>query len=142
VTSNREREPDPHFRLVSHDAGAPGGSRGLPFTDLALEQLRTWPALEVTPPGPGPGAAVRVRGPGTSIARLHHPGTAELCLTWPVIQRLADALTATGRIRISPGSDWIRLPLEGTSDVRLLLLLMSVAIQAHAARAGPGPEPS
>jgi len=55
----------------------------------------------------------------------------ELCLTWPVIQRLGDALTASGRIRLDPGSDWIRMPLEGTNDGRLLLLLMSVAIKAH-----------
>lgn len=69
--------------------------------------------------------------------RGRHPGEGhdvvmeELCLTWPVIQRLGDALTASGRIRLDPGSDWIRMPLEGTNDGRLLLLLMSVAIKAH-----------
>jgi hypothetical protein len=101
----------------------------MPFTDVAAEQLRSWPALEVRQTGYG--AAVRARGTGVSVARLHHPDAAELCLTWPVIQRLADALAASGRIRVDQGSDWIRVPLTGTSDVRLLLLLMSVAIQAH-----------
>jgi hypothetical protein len=72
-----------------------------------------------------------------SVARLHYPDAAELRLTWPVIQRLGDALADGGRIRVDPGSDWIRVPLEGTSDLRLLLMLMSVAIQAH--QRGPGP---
>jgi len=99
----------------------------VPFTELALEQLRSWPALEVSQTGHR--AAVRARGPGVSVARLRHPDAAELYLTWPVIQRLGDALVAGGRIRFDPASDWIRVPLDGASDVRLLL--MNVAIQAH-----------
>jgi hypothetical protein len=114
---------------VSLDVRLPGVGRAMPFTDLAFEQLRSWPALEVRQAGYG--AAVRARGSGVSVARLHHPNAAELCLTWPVIQRLGDALAASGRIRFDPGSDWIRVPLEGASDVRLLLLLMSVAIKSH-----------
>jgi hypothetical protein len=114
---------------VSQVVSASVGGRAVPFTDLALEQLRSWPALSVSQTVHG--AAISARGPGVSVARLHHPDAAELCLTWPVIQRLGDALVAGGRIHFDPGSDWIRVPLEGTSDVRLLLLLMSVAIQAH-----------
>jgi len=53
----------------------------------------------------GYGAAVCARDPGVSVARLNHPDAAELCLTWPVIQRLGDVLVAGGRIltRVSCG---------------------------------------
>jgi hypothetical protein len=129
VTSSREPCAGPRFRRVGLDTRALGVGRAMPFTDVAAEQLRSWPALEVRKTGYG--AAVRARGTGVSVARLHHSDAAELCLTWPVIQRLTDALAASGRIRFDQGSDWIRVPLTGTSDVRLLLLLMSVAIQAH-----------
>jgi len=114
---------------VSLDTRAPGDGLPVAFADLALDQLRSWPALEVRTTGYG--AAIRVRGPGVGVARLHHPDAAELCLTWPVVQRLGGALTAGGRIRVDQGADWVRVPLEGASDVRLLLLLMSVAIRAH-----------
>lgn len=129
MTASREPSTGSRFGRVSLDARAPGVGRAVRFTDLAFEQLRSWPALEVRKTGYG--AAVHARGPGVSVARLHHPNAAELCLTWPVIRRLGDALAASGRIRFDPGSDWIRMPLEGTSDVRLLLLMMSVAIKAH-----------
>ena len=133
MTSSREPLSGSRVRRVSQAARSPGDGRAVPFTDVALDQLRAWPALVVRQTGRG--AAVRLRGLDASIARLHHPNMAELCLTWPVIQRLGEALAADGRVRIDQGSDWVRMPLEGTSDVRLLVLLMSVAMKAHAARA-------
>ncbi len=104
--SSREPGPGLRFRRVSQDARAASGSGPGPFTDRALEQLRTWPALEVSRTGNG--ASLRTRGGAALIARLRHPDEAELCLTWPVIQRLGDALAGGGRVRIEPGSDGSR----------------------------------
>ena len=132
--SSREPGPGLRFRRVSQDDGAADGGGPVPFADRALGQLRTGPALEVRRTGNG--ASVRTRGSAALIARLRHPDEAELCLTWPVIERLGDALADDGRVRIEPGSDWVAMPLQGSSDLRLLLLLMSVAIRAHAPGTG------
>ncbi len=101
----------------------------LSFADRALEQLRGWPALEVCRAGCGAGMGLAV-GAG-QIVHLHRPDEAELYLTWPVIQRLSAALADTEQVRFAAGSDWIRLRLECDSDVRLLVSLVSVAIQAN-----------
>ncbi len=132
--SSRELGPGLRFPRGSQNARAVGGSGPVPFTDRALEQLCMWPALEVSRTGNG--ASLRTRGSAVPIALLRHPDEAELCLTWPVIQRLGDALADGGRVRIEPGTDWVAMPLQGSSDLRLLLLLMSVAIRAHAPGTG------
>jgi hypothetical protein len=69
---------------------------GLPFADYALEELREWPALEVchTPCAAWVGLAAGPR----QIVHLHWPSEAELCLTWPVIERLS-AVLAGSRLR-------------------------------------------
>lgn len=99
------------------------------FADRAAEQLRTWPALEVRDAGHD--VTVRLPASTAQVARLRQPDEADLCLTWPVIQRLGGALTAGYRVRVEPGSDWIRVRLHGSSDVRMVVSLVSVAIQAH-----------
>jgi Luciferase len=100
------------------------------FADQALEQLREWPALNACRAdcGAGMGLAVSTR----QIVHLHQPDEAELYLTWPVIQRLRPALAGSEQVQIAPGSDWVRLRLDCTSDVRLLVSLVSVAIKASA----------
>jgi len=128
VTSSRQPAPGYRRLPASRDAGALPGSRPVPFTAVALELLRAWPALEVSQAGRG--AAVRARHGGPVIARLHHPDTAGLLLTGPAIERLGSALADGGRVRAEPGGDWVRMPVETAGDVRLLLLLMSVAIRA------------
>ena len=105
---------------------------GLPeasFADRALEQLRRWTALEVLGAGRGGGAVLAVQS--RQIVRLHPDDEAELRLTWPVIQRLSAALAEGDKLRFAPGSDWIRLWLGCDSDVRMLMLLASVANQAN-----------
>jgi hypothetical protein len=97
------------------------------FANRAAEQLREWPALQVRRGG----TRVTLREPGNpaDLARLRRPDEAELRLTWPVIRRLGHAFTADSRIHIEPGSDWVRVRLHGTSDVRLLVTLVSLAIR-------------
>ncbi|HEV2371318.1 MAG TPA: luciferase family protein [Streptosporangiaceae bacterium] len=99
------------------------------FADRALGQLSEWPALKVCQAdcGAGMGLAVSTH----QIIHLHRSDEAELHLTWPVIERLSTALADSDQVHFSPGSNWIRLRLECDSDVRLLVLLVSVAIQAN-----------
>ena len=101
------------------------------FADRAVEQLRDWPALEVCRAGED--LTVRTPEGGAEVARVRGPDEVELRLTWPVIQRLGDVLTEDGRVRVEIGSDWVRLRLHGASDVRLLVLLVSLAIREQAA---------
>lgn len=102
---------------------------GLSYADRALEVLSEWPALKVCRAecGAGLGLAVRTR----QIVHLHRPDEAELYLTWPVIDRMNDALRGSAQVEYAPGSDWVRIRLECETDVTLLSSLVSVAIQAN-----------
>jgi hypothetical protein len=60
------------------------------------------------------------------------PDEAELCLTEPVIRRLGAVLAADSRVVAEPGNDWVRVRLHGSSGVRLMVLLISLAIREHA----------
>lgn len=122
-------------------------SRRLSYADRALEELRGWPALDVCDAGRRAGVGLSA-GAGR-VVHLRWPGEAELCLTWPVIDRLSAALAASERVSFTQGSDWIRLPLESESDVRLLIPLVSLAIKVStqgphvpARRAGSLPLPA
>lgn len=108
--------------------GPDGTGRPL-FAERAVEHLRTWPALELRQGRDG--ITVHILGSATHLARLRYGDEAELRLTWPVIQRLSDALADDGRVRADTGSDWARIRLLSDSDVRLLLTLMSLAIRAQ-----------
>lgn len=103
---------------------------GTGFADRALRQLRDWPALTVcrADNGAGKGLALRTR----QIVHLHHPNEAEVHLTWPVIQRMADVLSECGHVTTEPRGDWVRVRLDSPSDVTLLTSLVSVAIKANA----------
>ena len=101
----------------------------LSFADRALEELREWPALQIRDADCPAGVSLAA-GP-RQIVHLHWPGEAELCLTWPVIERLSVALAGSDRAWFGVGSDWIHLRLECDSDVRLLVPLVSLAIQAN-----------
>jgi hypothetical protein len=94
------------------------------------EELRGWPALTACQVdcGASRGFALRTR----EIVHLHSANEAELCLTWPVVQRMHKVLLDCGQVMMEPGADWIRVRLGGDSDIRLLLSLVSVAIQANA----------
>jgi hypothetical protein len=103
---------------------------GLPYAERAIEQLRDWPALNLCQADCGAGMGVAVHT--HQIVHLHRPDEAELCLTWPVIQRLSTALDGNRQVSYMRGSDWIRLRLDCDGDVMLLSSLVSVAIQADA----------
>ena len=109
--------------------GARPGTRC--FADRAVEQLRQWPALTESSVR-GRAGAVFTAG-RRQVVHLHRPDEAELRLTRPVIERLRRALACRTRVRVMPGSDWVRLPLECESDVALLAALVSVAIKASRA---------
>jgi hypothetical protein len=95
------------------------------FADRALEQLRRWPALQVCDADCG------VAVGATQIVHLHQPDKARLCLTRPVIKRLSGALDGNDQVRVEPDSDWVQVRLDSDGDVRLLVSLVSLAIQAN-----------
>ena len=115
---------------MANPAAAAGSHQS--FTDLALEQLRTWPALQIR--AAGRGAAVGIAGSAAKIAYLRRPDEVKLFLSRPVIHRLSAALTSNGQVHAEPDSDWIQIRLSGDSDVRLLLSLVSLAIQTSSGR--------
>lgn len=100
------------------------------FADRAIEQLRHWPSLTVcrADSGNGRGVALSTR----QIVHLHGGGEAEIYLTRPVVQRMAEVLLGSGRVAMSPDDDWVRVRLDSDGDVRLFTSLVSVAIKASA----------
>ncbi|KUM86214.1 hypothetical protein AQI88_41395 [Streptomyces cellostaticus] len=65
------------------------------------------------------------------IAHFHSDRDVDLRLTDRAIRRFAKDLKSSGAVRIVPGSPWVTLRLDATSDVDLLLTLVSVALQAQ-----------
>ncbi|MBC6459464.1 luciferase family protein [Actinomadura sp. HBU206391] len=104
---------------------------GVSFAERVVDQLRGWPALSVcrVDCGGSRGLALSTR----QIVHLHSANEAELYLTWPVIQRMHEVLVDSERVMLVPGEDWVRVRLDGDSDVRLFTSLVSVAIQANSA---------
>lgn len=104
------------------------GSGASSFADRLANRLNTWPAVSVARADCGIGTGL---GVGTyQILHLHSADEAELLLTRPVVERLGDALTRSGRVSVQPGGDWVRIGLATDSDVTLALSLASVAIKA------------
>ncbi|MCW2901441.1 MAG: hypothetical protein JWO67_3706 [Streptosporangiaceae bacterium] len=99
------------------------------FADRVADQLRGWPALSVCPvdSGTSSGFALDTH----QIVHLHSANEAELYLTWPVIQRMHKVLRGSGQVMLVPGEEWVRVHLDSDSDVRVLMSLVSVAIQAN-----------
>jgi hypothetical protein len=119
--------------MPQHEAmGTPAADRGL--ADRAFRQLRGWPALTVciAHNGAGKGLALRTR----QIVHLHDQDQAEVYLTRPVVQRMAEVLSESGRVTMEPGDEWVRVRLDSPSDVTLLASLVSVAIKANAPAMG------
>ncbi|WP_067460009.1 luciferase domain-containing protein [Actinomadura macra] len=106
--------------------GPPLPDRG--FADRALRQLRGWPALTVCQADDGAGNALALRT--HQIVHLHSEDEAEVLLTLPVVQRMAEALSDCSQVIMEPGG-WVRVRLDGASDVILLVSLVSVAIKAN-----------
>ncbi|MET9015027.1 luciferase family protein [Streptomyces olivaceoviridis] len=95
----------------------------------ALAQLATWPDLRQAVPSCGLGRAVRsAQG---EIAHFHSERDVDLRLTDRAVRRFAKDLRGSDAIRVVPGSRWVTLRLDATSDVDLLLTLVSVALQAQ-----------
>lgn len=95
----------------------------------ALAQLATWPDLSQAAPSCGLGQAVS--SAEGEIAHFHSDRDVDLRLTDRAIRRFAEDLKGSGAIRIVPGSQWVTLRLDASSDVDLLLTLVSVALQAQ-----------
>jgi luciferase-like monooxygenase len=112
-----------HTSLFAADESYPS------FADRVLEQFRDWPSLEECPAGSD--VALRLAGSTVQVVRLRQPDEAEVCLTWPVIQRISAALAGSGRVRVQAGSDWAGIRMAGNSDVHLVIVLASLAIRAH-----------
>jgi Family of unknown function (DUF5519) len=104
---------------------------GPSFAGRALARMREWPALRSCEADGGAGMALAAGS--QQVVHLHRAGEAEVCLTWPVIERLSAALADSGVMGIFPGDDWLRLPLLSDQDVELLGCLASVAIHRASA---------
>jgi hypothetical protein len=126
IWNGRYRSSGP---LLNDDDMGSSLQAGVSFAERVVDQLRAWPALSVcrVDCGGSRGLALSTR----QIVHLHTANEAELYLTWPVIQRMHEVLLASGRVTLDPGEDWVRIRLDGDSDVRLLTSLVSVAIQAN-----------
>jgi Family of unknown function (DUF5519) len=104
-----------------------GESHGC-FADRALEQLRSWPALDS--PVPDDQIPATLLAGGQLVVAVQRPDEADLHLTWPVIERISEALLTTGQVRFEPDSDWVRVHLGCDTDIAVLTSLVSLAIQA------------
>ncbi|WP_330456178.1 DUF5519 family protein [Streptomyces sp. NBC_00820] len=105
----------------------------------ALAQLATWPDLRQTTPSCGLGQAVS--SAEGEIAHFHSERDVDLRLTHRAIRRFSKDLSGSGPVRIVPGSQWVTLRLDATSDVDLLLTLVSVALQAQQTWPDPADRP-
>lgn len=105
------------------------------MTGRLTARLADWPAIRRSRAdcgtGTGYSAATR-RGAVRQIVHLHGAAEAELCLTWPVIDRLEDTLRREGSVDFQPGDDWVRVHLDTESEIALTLALTSLALQATA----------
>jgi hypothetical protein len=97
----------------------------------ALAQLATWPDLAEAEPSCGIGRALRAAH--GEIAHFHADDHVDLYLTARAIRRFEEHLTATAAVQLVPGSQWVTLRLDATTDVDLLMTLVSLALQAHQA---------
>ncbi len=109
-----------------------GAAREASLTDRVIAQVTAWPMVSASRAACGNGVALSVNS--QQIVHLHDPTPAQVRLTRPVIQRMAEALRASGRVEMEPGAEWVSLNLDSDGDVALLLSLVSVAIKAHAER--------
>ncbi|CAL9631361.1 luciferase family protein [Streptomyces sp. Tu 3180] len=98
----------------------------------AMERLGTWPDLTVCPAGCGTGQALRTSR--DEIVHFHSARDVDLHLTQRAIQRFHYDLGGSSAIQLVPGSCWVTVHLDCTTDVDLLLSLVSVALKAHQAR--------
>ncbi|MEU6537385.1 luciferase family protein [Streptomyces sp. NPDC047000] len=98
----------------------------------AYARLSTWPDLRQVEPSCGLGQALAsVHG---EIAHFHSGRDVDLLLTERAIRRLARDLRASDAVRIVPRSQWVTIRLDASSDIDLLLTLVSVALQAQQQR--------
>jgi len=105
----------------------------------AMTQFANWPDLVEAPATCGTGLALRTAR--VEIAHFHSGRAVDLHLTVRAIRRLQDNLTSSTAIRLTPGSPWVTVRLEGNADVDLLMTLMSLALQIHQAEPDPGDLP-
>lgn len=102
-----------------------GVNAASPFSQRVLTLTRPWPNVTVQRADCGRGVALAFAG--CQVAHLHGGDEAELLLGEKSVTRLSPALSEAGRVRIDERS--IRLRLDGESDVRMVLSLLSVAIK-------------
>lgn len=98
------------------------------YADLAIDRFRHWPLTACRAECP-PGRALAL--PHQQIVHLHRGDLAEVHLTRPVIGRLTQVLTDSGRVDIPPGTGWVEVHLDTDNDLFLLESLVSLAIQAN-----------
>ncbi|BFO19511.1 DUF5519 family protein [Streptomyces sp. KM77-8] len=94
-----------------------------------MERLLTWPDLSACSPGCGTGQALRTAR--DEIVHFHSARDVDLHLTQRAVQRLHYDLGGSSAIQLVPGSSWVTVHLDCSTDVDLLLSLVSVALKAH-----------
>ncbi|MEV5527820.1 luciferase family protein [Streptomyces prunicolor] len=105
----------------------------------ALTQLATWPDLTEVEPSCGTGRALA--SAHGEIVHFHSDQDVDLHLTARAIRRFEDHLTSARAVRLVPGSQWVTLHLEVSTDVDLLMTLVSLALQAQQTWPVPGDGP-
>ncbi|WP_344581794.1 luciferase family protein [Nonomuraea roseoviolacea] len=98
-----------------------------PYLTQAVTNLKTWPSLTVTPARNG----VSFITSGQKILHLSGGNPAHLHLTQPMIDRLDPTLRHYRQVGPSADHGWVSIRVESSSDLRLLLTLISLAIKAN-----------
>lgn len=122
--------------LMSGDAPTPTLSLpGGRLTERVAGELARWPGVRVCQAACGGGQALAVGH--VQVVHLLAEHEAEVRLGAMAAARLGQALNDSGQVIDSPAAPrpapldgWIRLRLDGNSDVHLVLALASVAIAA------------
>lgn len=105
--------------------------------ERAREQLVGWPDL--TTGQSSCGAGFSLSSQEREIVHFHSGAQTDVQLTRPAIDRLDERLRESTAVRLHPGSGWVTVLVECDTDIDLLLTLVSVALQAHAAQR-PAPD--
>jgi hypothetical protein len=114
---------------VGRNDGAVVGSDRTSYAGRIADRLEAWPGVTKLRADCGIGLALQVGG--NQFVHFHTDDEAELRLTRPVLERLGEALAASGRVAVRPGGEWVAVRLDTDSDMALVVSLASVAIKAN-----------
>ncbi|MEV5412160.1 luciferase family protein [Thermopolyspora sp. NPDC052614] len=98
------------------------------YVERAIAQLREWPGVALAYVGEN---EVMFAANGTPVVRLVDDGLCMVHLTQPVIERLSHFLLDSGLLASLTDAGWVTMRVETTTDLDLLLALVSLAIKMN-----------